>query len=70
VRRLPQLSHMVSQCAFLRPGANPWRVINQIRNKLRIPAAAVQVPIGVEDQLEGVVDLVRWKAIYNKGAKG
>ncbi|KAH9954074.1 elongation factor G, mitochondrial [Russula dissimulans] len=53
-----------------RPGANPWRVINQIRTKLRIPAAAVQVPIGVEDQLEGVVDLVRWKAIYNKGVKG
>ena len=55
---------------FLRPGANPWRVINQIRTKLRMPAAAVQVPIGVEDQLEGVVDLVRWKAIYNKGTKG
>ncbi len=54
----------------LRPGANPWRVINQIRTKLRMPAAAVQVPIGVEDQLEGVVDLVRWKAIYNKGTKG
>ncbi|KAI0247542.1 P-loop containing nucleoside triphosphate hydrolase protein [Lactifluus subvellereus] len=53
-----------------RPGANPWRVINQIRTKLRIPAAAVQIPIGVEDQLEGVVDLVRWKAIYNKGTKG
>jgi len=33
-------------------------------------AAAVHVPIGVEDQLEGVVDLVRWKAIYNKGIKG
>jgi len=55
---------------FLRPGANPWRVINQIRTKLRMPAAAVQVPIGVEDHLEGVVDLVRWKAIYNKGTKG
>jgi elongation factor G len=54
----------------LRPGANPWRVINQIRTKLRMSAAAVQVPIGVEDQLEGVVDLVRWKAIYNKGMKG
>ncbi|KAF8465437.1 elongation factor G mitochondrial [Russula ochroleuca] len=53
-----------------RPGANPWRVINQIRTKLRMSAAAVQVPIGVEDQLEGVVDLVRWKAIYNKGMKG
>jgi elongation factor G len=55
---------------FLRPGANPWHVINQICTKLRMPAAAVQVPIGVEDQLEGVVDLVRWKAVYNKGTKG
>jgi elongation factor G len=33
-------------------------------------AAAVQVPIGVEDELKGVVDLVRWKAIYNDGVKG
>lgn len=53
-----------------RPGANPWRVINQIRQKLKIGAAAVQVPIGVEDDLRGVVDLVRWKAIYNEGEKG
>ncbi len=53
-----------------RPGANPWRVINQIRQKLKISAAAVQVPIGVEDGLRGVVDLVRWKAIYNEGEKG
>ena len=53
-----------------RAGANPWRVVNQIRAKLRMPAAAVQVPIGVEDELKGVVDLVRWKAIYNQGQKG
>jgi elongation factor G len=53
-----------------RAGANPWRVVNQIRTKLRMPAAAVQVPIGVEDELVGVVDLVRWKAIYNQGHKG
>lgn len=53
-----------------RPGANPWRIVNQIRTKLRIPAAAVQVPIGVEDEFKGVVDLVAWKAIYNQGVKG
>ncbi|KAF8547499.1 elongation factor G mitochondrial [Imleria badia] len=53
-----------------RPGANPWRVIGQVRSKLKIAAAAVQVPIGVEDELKGVVDLVRWKAIYNEGEKG
>ncbi|CAD6898195.1 unnamed protein product [Tilletia controversa] len=53
-----------------RQGANPWRVINQIRTKLRMPAAAVQVPIGAEDDFEGVVDLIRWKALYNEGNKG
>ncbi|KAI0246809.1 hypothetical protein BJV78DRAFT_1102009, partial [Lactifluus subvellereus] len=56
------------------PGANsnPCRVISWIRTKPRIPAAAVQVPIGVEDQLDGVVNLVRWnlKAIHNRGTKG
>ena len=67
---LPNYLVYILRMPFLRPGANPWRVINQIRTKLRMPAAAVQVPIGVEDQLEGVVDLVRWKAIYNKGVKG
>ncbi|KZT30244.1 elongation factor G mitochondrial [Neolentinus lepideus HHB14362 ss-1] len=53
-----------------RPGANPWRVISQIRSKLRIAAAAIHVPIGVEDNFRGVVDLVRWKAVYNEGEKG
>jgi elongation factor G len=53
-----------------RPGANPYRVINQIRQKLKKPAAAVQIPIGVESDFKGVVDLVQWKAIYNEGVKG
>jgi elongation factor G len=44
--------------------------VNQIRTKLRIPAAAVQVPIGTEDEFRGVVDLVHWRAIYNEGVKG
>ncbi|KAJ3760249.1 P-loop containing nucleoside triphosphate hydrolase protein [Lentinula raphanica] len=53
-----------------RPGANPWKIVNQIRTKLRIPAAAVHVPIGVEDSFRGVVDLVHWRSIYNEGIKG
>ena len=53
-----------------RMGANPFKAIDQINQKLRIPAAAVQVPIGVEDEFKGVVDLIRMKAIYNEGLKG
>lgn len=53
-----------------RMGANPFKAIDQINHKLRIPACAMQVPIGTEDQFKGVVDLVRMKAIYNEGAKG
>jgi len=53
-----------------RMGANPFKAIDQINHKLRIPAAALQVPIGSEDSFKGVVDLVRMKAIYNEGDKG
>ena len=44
--------------------------MDQIRAKLRIPATAVQVPIGIEDEFKGVVDLVHWRAIYNEGVNG
>ncbi|KAF8516506.1 elongation factor G, mitochondrial [Gautieria morchelliformis] len=53
-----------------RPGANPWRIVDQIRHKLRMGAAAVHVPLGLEDRFVGIVDLVRWKAVYNEGIKG
>ncbi|KAI5479227.1 elongation factor G [Pseudohyphozyma bogoriensis] len=53
-----------------RAGANPERVLNQIRHKLRIKAAMVQVQMGEESNFNGVVDLVKWKAIYNEGEKG
>lgn len=53
-----------------RMGANPFKAIDQITQKLKIPAAAVQVPIGSEDNFQGVVDLIRMKAIYNEGQKG
>ena len=53
-----------------RAGANPFKAVDQITHKLRLPAAAVQVPIGVEDQFKGVVDLIRMKAIYSEGLKG
>lgn len=53
-----------------RAGANPFKAVDQITHKLRLPAAAVQVPIGVEDGFKGVVDLIRMKAIYSEGLKG
>jgi elongation factor G len=53
-----------------RMGANPFKAIDQINYKLRIAAAAVQVPIGYEDDFKGVVDLIRMKAIYNDGPRG
>lgn len=53
-----------------RMGANPLKAIDQINTKLRIAAAAIQVPIGSEDNFKGVVDLVRMKAIYNEGPRG
>lgn len=53
-----------------RMGANPFKAIAQINHKLKLHAAAVQVPIGREDTFKGVVDLVRMKAIYNEGLKG
>ncbi|KAJ2781323.1 Elongation factor G, mitochondrial [Coemansia javaensis] len=53
-----------------RAGANPRRIIDQIRTKLKMPAAALQVPIGAEEAFEGVVDVLSNKAIYNRGARG
>jgi elongation factor G len=53
-----------------RMGANPFKAVEQINQKLRIPAAALQVPIGSEDSFLGVVDLIHMKAIYNEGDKG
>ncbi|KAJ2399292.1 Elongation factor G, mitochondrial [Coemansia sp. RSA 2559] len=53
-----------------RAGANPARIIDQIRNKLKMPAAALQVPIGAEDAFQGVVDVITKKAIYNRGVRG
>ncbi|KAI1764719.1 translation elongation factor G [Hypoxylon sp. FL1150] len=53
-----------------RMGANPWKAVEQINSKLKIPAAAIQIPIGTEDQFKGVVDLIDMKAIYSEGPKG
>ena len=53
-----------------RQGANPIRVCNQVREKLGLNAHMMELPIGLEDKLEGVVDLVGMKAIYFDGPNG
>jgi len=53
-----------------RAGANPWKAVEGINQKLKIPAAAVQIPIGAENEFKGVVDIIRMKAIYSEGSKG
>ncbi len=53
-----------------RAGANPFRGIQQLREKLRHNAHFVTYPIGAEDQFKGVVDLVTMKAFYFDGENG
>ncbi len=53
-----------------RTGANPFKVRNQLREKLGLNAYMMEIPIGLEDKLEGVVDLVTMKAIYFEGDSG
>jgi elongation factor G len=60
--------YAVPRIAFVnkmdRAGANFFRCIDQIRTRLRGNPVPIQIPIGAEDAFEGVVDLVRMKAIY------
>ncbi|MBN1932005.1 MAG: elongation factor G [Desulfobacterales bacterium] len=53
-----------------RSGANPFRVIEQLNKKLGHNAVAMQIPIGLEADLSGIVDLVSFKAIYFDGDNG
>ena len=53
-----------------RSGANPFRVMDQLNKKLGHNALAMQIPIGIEADLSGVVDLVTLKAIYFDGDNG
>jgi len=53
-----------------RSGANPFRVIGQLKSKLGHNAVAMQIPIGLETDLQGVVDLVSMKALYFEGDNG
>jgi elongation factor G len=50
-----------------RIGADFQNVVTEIREKLGKKAAALQIPIGAEDEFEGIIDLIKQKAIYWKG---
>jgi elongation factor G len=64
----------VPRLAFInksdRSGANPYRVTEQLREKLKHNAVLMQIPIGLEANFEGVVDLVEMKALYFEGDNG
>ncbi len=66
--------YSVPRLAFVnkldRQGANPFRVRDQLQSKLRLNAVMIQIPIGLEDKLEGVVDLVEMRAVYHEGDNG
>ena len=66
--------YSVPRLAFInkldRAGANPFRVTETLREKLRHNALLTQIPIGLEEKHEGVVDLFTLKAIYFEGSEG
>jgi len=60
--------YKVPRLAFVnkmdRSGANFYKVVDQMKTRLRANVVPIQIPIGAEEKFEGVVDLVRMKAIY------
>ena len=64
----------VPRVAFInkldRAGANPYRVTKILREKLNHNAVLTQIPIGLEDKHEGVVDLFYMKAYFFEGDNG
>ncbi|MFC2169281.1 elongation factor G [Acidobacteriota bacterium] len=66
--------HKVPRLVFMnkcdRVGADPYKVKEQLRERLGHNAVLMQIPIGLEDKHEGVVDLVSKKAVYFDGSHG
>lgn len=65
--KVPRLA-FVNKCD--RAGANPFKVKQQLCEKLGHNAVLVQIPIGLEEKLEGAIDLVTMQAVYFDGANG
>jgi len=66
--------YSVPRIAFInkcdRSGANPARVTDQLIEKLKHNAVMMQIPIGLEEKLEGMVDLVTMRAFRFEGEHG
>jgi elongation factor G len=66
--------YKVPRIAFVnkldRTGANPYRVRDQLRDKLKLHPVMIQMPIGLEDKLEGVIDLIEMVAFKFYGDNG
>ncbi len=60
--------YKVPRLAFVnkmdRQGANFFKVYDQMKSRLKANPVPIQVPIGAEEKFEGVIDLIRMKAIY------
>jgi elongation factor G len=64
---VPRLA-FINKCD--RTGANPFRVKAQLGEKLGLNPVFVNLPIGLEDKLEGIVDLLEMRAVYFDGPAG
>ncbi len=66
--------YKVPRLAFInkldRSGANPRRVVEQLREKLKHNAVLMQIPIGLENDFAGLVDLITMKAYTFEGGNG
>ncbi|HNW58863.1 MAG TPA: elongation factor G [bacterium] len=65
--KVPRLA-FVNKCD--RMGADPERVTEQLRDKLGHNAVMIHYPIGLEANFEGIIDLIRMKALYFDGSNG
>jgi elongation factor G len=64
----------VPRLAFInkmdRTGADPFRVVREMREKLGDDAILMQLPIGAGEKFQGIIDLVTMKAVYFDGREG
>lgn len=65
--RVPRIA-FINKCD--RTGANPFRVVRQLRDRLNHNAVLLQIPLGLESDHQGVIDLITMKAVRFEGDHG